>query len=101
MALAAHTPGTWDELLSSTMHNVRGKFTDNIFKKHPLLEHLLSAGRVRIEDGGISIVEPLLYAEGNADTYGEWDLVPVVPSETLTSAQFPRPSGTGRPGPDR
>jgi len=89
MALAAHTPGTWDELLSSTMHNVRGKFTDNIFKKHPLLEHLLSAGRVRIEDGGISIVEPLLYAEGNADTYGEWDLVPVVPSETLTSAQFP------------
>ena len=89
MALATHTPATWDELLSSTMHNVRGKFTDNIFRKRPLLEHLLSNGRVRTVDGGISIVEPLLYAEGEADTYGEWDLITVRPVNTLTAAQFP------------
>ncbi len=89
MALAAHTPDTWDELLSSTMHKVRDKFTDNIFRKRPLLEHLLSNGRVRIEDGGISIVEPLMYTGGNADTYGEWDLITVKPVNTLTAAQFP------------
>jgi hypothetical protein len=89
MALATHTPTTWNELLASTMHNVRGQFTDNIFRKRPLLEHLLSNGRVRIADGGISIVEPLLYAEGEADTYGEWDLITVTPQNTLTAAQFP------------
>lgn len=89
MALATHTPTTWNELLASTMHNVRAKFTDNIFRKRPLLEHLLSNGRVRIVDGGISIVEPLLYVEGNADTYGEWDLITVTPVNTLTAAQFP------------
>ena len=61
MTLASHTPATWTELLASTMHNIRGSFADNIFRKRPLLEHLLSAGRVRILDGGISFVEPLLY----------------------------------------
>jgi len=89
MALPAHVPGTWDELLTSTMHNVRGTYTDNIFKKNPLLEHLLSAGRVQIKDGGYSIVEPLLYAEGQADTYGEWDVIQVKPSNSLTAATFP------------
>lgn len=89
MALATHTPSTWNELLASTMHNVRSKMTDNIFRTRPLLEHLLSNGRVRIEDGGISIVEPLLYVEGNADTYGEWDKITVTPVNTVTAAQFP------------
>jgi len=89
MALPAHTPDTWDELLTSTMHNVRGTYTDNIFKKHPLLEHLLANGRVQIKDGGYSIVEPLLYAEGQADTYGEWDIIEVKPSNSLTAATFP------------
>ena len=89
MALAASTPNTWDELLSSTMHNIRDTYTDNIFRKRPLLEHLLSNGRLRLADGGISIVEPLLYAEGESDTYGEWKQIVVKPVNTLTAAQFP------------
>ena len=89
MALATHVPGTWDELLTSTMHNVRGTYTDNIFKKNPLLEHLLSGGRVQIKDGGYEIIEPLLYAEGQADTYGEWDVLKVKPTDSLTAARFP------------
>ena len=89
MALATHTPTTWDELLASTMHNIREQFTDNIFRKRPLLEHLLSNGRVRTLDGGISIVEPLLYAEGEADSYGQWQQIIVKPVNTLTAAQFP------------
>jgi hypothetical protein len=88
MALATHTPSTWTELLASTMHNIRGSFADNIFRKRPLLEHLLSAGRVRILDGGISIVEPLLYADGDSDSYSEWQAITVTPVNTLTAAQF-------------
>jgi hypothetical protein len=44
---------------------------------------------VRIADGGYEIIEPLLYAEGQADTYGEWDVIQVKPSNSLTAARFP------------
>ena len=77
MAVAAHTPAIWNEVLSTTLHNMHGKLVDNVFRKRPLLEHLLSNGRVRIEDGGYSIVEHLLFNEGQADSYGEWDLITV------------------------
>lgn len=88
MTLATHTPSVWNEVLSSTLHNMHGKLVDNIFRKRPLLEHLMSNGRVRIEDGGYSIVEQLLYAEGQADSYGEWDTIHVVPQNTITAAQY-------------
>src|SRR6188768_1692247 len=88
MALPLHNPTEWNELLTSTMHNVRGTYTDNIFNKNPLLEHLLSNGRVRITDGGYEIIEPLLYAEGQADVYGEWDLIQVKPTNSLTAAAY-------------
>jgi hypothetical protein len=67
---------------------MHGKLVDNIFRKRPLLEHLLSNGRVRIEDGGYSIVEQLMFNEGQADTYGEWDLIAVKPVNTITAAQY-------------
>lgn len=88
MAVAAHTPAIWNEVLSTTLHNMHGKLVDNVFRKRPLLEHLLSNGRVRIEDGGYSIVEHLLFNEGQADSYGEWDLITVKPSNAVTAAQY-------------
>jgi hypothetical protein len=88
MTLATHVPSVWNEVLSTTMHNAHGKLIDNIFRKRPLLEHLQSNGRVRIEDGGYSIVEQLLYAEGQADSYGEWDTIAVKPQNTVTAAQY-------------
>lgn len=88
MAIATHTPSVWNEVLSTTLHNMHGKLVDNVFRKRPLLEHLLSNGRVRIEDGGYSIVEQLMFNDGQADTYGEWDVITVKPSNAVTSAQF-------------
>ena len=88
MAVATHIPTIWNEVLSTTLHNMHGKLVDNIFRKRPLLEHLLSNGRVRIEDGGYTIVEHLLFNEGQADTYGEWDLIQVKPSNAITAAQY-------------
>ena len=88
MALATHTPSTWDELLSTTMHNIRNTYADNIFRKRPFLEHLMSNGRLRTVDGGITIVEPLLYAEGDSDVYTQWKPVTVTPVNTITAAQF-------------
>ena len=62
MALGAHSPTTWNDILSSTIHNYRQSMTDNVFDSRPLLNFYKS--RKRTIGGGISIVEPLLYAEG-------------------------------------
>lgn len=89
MTLASHTPATWDNILSTTMANYRKTLTDNVFNTRPLLQHLMGAGRVQEAPGGHSIVEPLMYSEGEADSYAEWDQISVTPQNTATAAQFP------------
>ena len=88
MALASHTPSTWNDILSTTMHNYHKTLTDNIFNSRPLLNYLMSNGRVKKISGGISIVEPIIYTDGDADSYSEWDTVTVTPVNTATAAQF-------------
>lgn len=88
MALATHTPTTWNDILSTTMHNYHKTLTDNVFDSRPLLNHYMSNGRVKTISGGISIVEPVMYAEGDADSYAEWDTLTVTPKPTASAAQF-------------
>ncbi len=88
MALANHTPATWNDILSTTMHNYHKTLTDNVFNTRPLLNFYMSNGRVKTIGGGVSIVEPVMYAEGDADSYAEWDTVTVTPKNTATAAQF-------------
>jgi hypothetical protein len=89
MALATHTPAEWNDILSTTMHNYRKSLTDNVFNSRPLLNFFMSNGRVRTISGGISIVEPLMYSEGEGDSYSEWEQLVVTPQNTATAAQFP------------
>ena len=89
MALATHTPTTWDAVLSTTLHNYRKTLTDNIFGSRPLLDFLMSNGRVKTIDGGISIVEPLLLGPGEANSYGPWQQIPVNAVAGISAAQFP------------
>jgi hypothetical protein len=88
MALAPHTPTTWDDILSTTFHNYRKQLTDNIFNARPLLNFYMSKGRMRTLSGGVSIVEPLVYAEGEFKAYTEWQAIDVTPQNTVTAAQF-------------
>ena len=39
--------------------------------------------------GGVSIVEPLIYAEGQSGSYGEWDAIQIVPQEGISAAVYP------------
>ena len=84
-----HVPVNWDDILSTTMHNYRKTLTDNIFNGRPLLNYLMSKGRVRTVDGGVSIVEPLIYAEGEAGSYSEWQQLVITPQEGISAAQYP------------
>ncbi len=83
-----HLPVDWDQILSTTMHNYRKEMTDNIFNSRPLLNYLNSNGRVRLLDGGVSIVEPIIYTEGETQTYAQWDPIDVTPQEGISAAQF-------------
>ena len=49
----------------------------------------MSKGRVRTVNGGISIVEPLIFAEGEAGSYSEWQQLTITPQEGISAAQFP------------
>lgn len=88
MALANHEPTSWDDILSTTFHNYRKTLTDNIFNSRPLLNYYMSKGRLRTVSGGVSIVEPLIYAEGDFHAYAEWDRIDVTPVPTATAAQY-------------
>jgi|SRR5215471_8393469 len=70
------------------MHNYRKTLTDNIFGSLPLLEYLMSNGRVRTIDGGISIVEPLLLGPGEANSYGPWQQLQVNAVAGISAAQY-------------
>jgi hypothetical protein len=79
----------FDSLLSTTLNNYRKTLTDNVFKSRVLLWWLTEKNRVRKLSGGVKIVEPLIYAEGQTGSYGEWDSISIVPQEGLTSAEYP------------
>jgi hypothetical protein len=84
-----HLPVDWNDMLTTTMHNYHKQLTDNIFNGRPLLNYFMSKGRVRKINGGVSIVEPLIYAEGEAGSYSEWQQLTVTPQEGISAAQYP------------
>ena len=79
----------FDSLLSTTLDNYRKTLTDNIFKSRPLLWWLTEKNSVRKLSGGVHIVEPLIYAEGQSGSYGEWDAISIVPQEGISAAEYP------------
>lgn len=85
----ATTGGTFEDMLSTTFSNYRKTLTDNIFNSRPLLNFYMSKGRLRTLSGGIDIVEPLIYAEGQFQSYTEWEPVVVSAVPTATAAKFP------------
>src|SRR5687768_3456705 len=80
---------SFDSLLATTIDNYRKTLTDNIFKSRPLLWWLTEKNSVRKLSGGVNIVEPLIYAEGQAGSYGEWDTIQIVPQEGVSAAVYP------------
>ena len=79
----------FDSLLATTVDNYRKTLTDNIFKSRPLLWWLTEKNSVRKLSGGVKIVEPLIYAQGQAGSYGEWDAISIVPQEGVSAAEYP------------
>lgn len=87
-ALFTYGPSNVDALLSSTLSAVRKKFADNIFTRIPLFMWLKLKARVA-ENGGASIVVPLMYGKNTtAKPYAGYGIIDTTPQEGLTAAQY-------------
>ena len=79
----------FNSLLSTTLQNYQPTLVDNIFKDLVLLNHLNERGRVRVEEGGTQIVEPLMYAVNDTvSTYQGYDAIDLTPQEGISAAEY-------------
>jgi hypothetical protein len=89
------TPGqstlftTFTELVSTTYRKHKRSFADNVSTHNALWNRLNTKGRVRLEDGGLSIVEPLEYATNSTfQRYSGFDTLNIQAVDVLTAAEF-------------
>lgn len=79
----------YNAVLSTTLKNYQPTLVDNIFKSLVLLNHLQERGRVVMEEGGSSIVEPLMYAvNGTAGSYSDYDAISLTPQTGISVAEY-------------
>ena len=79
----------FDQIVSTTLKNYRAKLADNVMEHQALLWELKRLGYFQEEDGGETLVEPLMHAENTTvRSYSGYDLIDTTPQEGITAAEF-------------
>ena len=91
--MASTTLFTWgtaiDSLLATTLSNYRETMEDNIYTALPLTHWLNAKGRKRTEDGGASLIVPLMTGKNTtAAWYSGYGTIATTPQEGMLAAQF-------------
>lgn len=80
----------FSELVSTTYRNHSKDVADQVTRHNALFRRLTEKGRIRLEDGGLSIVEPLDYqANSTYQRYSGFDVLNINAVDVLTAAEFP------------
>jgi hypothetical protein len=80
---------TFTELVSTTFRNHARDVKDNISRNNALYSRIASKGQIRIEDGGLSIAQPLDYnSNGTYQRYSGYDVLNIQQSDVITAAEF-------------
>lgn len=80
----------WTELAATTYRKHDTEVADNVSKHNALFRRITTKGRVRREDGGLSIVAPLEYASNSTyQRYSGFDSLNINAVDVLTAAEFP------------
>lgn len=80
---------TFTELVSTTYRNHSKDVADNMSYHNALYKRLSEKGKIRLEDGGLSIVQPLDYAANNTyQRYSGFDVLNVAASDVITAAEY-------------
>jgi hypothetical protein len=84
------SPNTvFTELVSTTFRKHTKEIKDNVSKNNALLRRIYDKGNVRREDGGLTIVAPLDYAENNTyQRYSGYDVLNVGASDVISAAEY-------------
>ena len=77
------------ELVSTTFRKHSKEIKDNVSNNNALLRRIMDKKQTRTEDGGLSIVEPLDYAENSTyQRYSGYDVLNVGASDVISSAEY-------------
>lgn len=80
----------FSELATTAYRNHRKEVTDNVSRHNALYRRIAAKGKTRLEDGGLSIVCPLDYAQNSTyQRYSGYDALNVGASDVLSAAEFP------------
>jgi hypothetical protein len=80
----------WTELAATTFRKHETEVADNVSKHNALYRRLDKKGRKRTEDGGLSLVAPLEYANNNTyQRYSGYDSLNINAVDVLTAAEYP------------
>lgn len=80
----------WSELASTTYRNHSKDVADQVSKHNALFRRLADKGRSRVEDGGLTIVQPLDYqANSTYQRYSGFDVLNINAVDVLTAAEYP------------
>src|SRR4051812_47182020 len=77
------------ELVSTTYRNHSKDIKDNVSKNNALLRRIYEKSNVRHEDGGLSIVAPLDYAQnGTYQRFSGYDVLNIGASDVISAAEY-------------
>jgi hypothetical protein len=80
---------TFTELVSTTYRNHKKDVADNVSNHNALYRRITDKGRIRLEDGGLSIVTPLDYAANSTyQRYSGFDTLNVSAVDVISAAEF-------------
>jgi hypothetical protein len=80
----------FSELVSTTYRAHRKDIADNVTKHNALYRKLKEAGKTRVEDGGLSVVEPLEYASNSTyQRYSGFDVLAINAVDVISAAEYP------------
>jgi hypothetical protein len=80
---------TFTELVSTTYRNHKKEVADNVSNHNALYRRITEKGRIRLEDGGLSIVTPLDYAANSTyQRYSGFDVLNVGAVDVISAAEY-------------
>lgn len=80
---------TFTELVSTTFRKHRKEIADNISNRNALYKYIVKQGNYTKDDGGLTIVTPLDYAENSTyQRYSDWDTLNIQASDVISAAEY-------------
>lgn len=80
---------TFTELVATTWRQHAKDVKDNVSRNNALYNRIATKGQIRLEDGGLTIAQPLDYnANGTYQRYSGYDVLNIQQSDVITAAEY-------------